>query len=149
MKHTSDHMAAIVSGAVTKTNVIGLRKILNADIRRSHGWSVSSTCPKYTHDEAVALERALLEHRPVVTGELHETGLTLLRSPRYKRRLAGVKPIIDALDFFRLVGFDRIGRSDQYTVPVYEAHAGKQFFTFRNIPWQSDGNGPEIVPYYE
>lgn len=145
MKHTSNHMADITSGTVTKTNVIGLRKILNADARRQHGWGTSSTCPKYTHDEAVALERALSRCKPVVTGELHETGLALLRSPRYKKRLAGVKPIIDALDSFRLVRFDRIGRHDAYAVPVYEARAGSKSFVFRNIPWQSGGNGPELV----
>lgn len=145
MKHTTDHMAAIKSGKITKTNVIGLRKILNADARRVNGWSASSTSPKYTRDEVIALENALERHKPRVTGELHNTGLALLQSRRYRKRLADVQGIIDKLDSFRLVRFDRIGNRDENAVPVYRACAGRKFFTFRNIPWQSGGNGPEIV----
>lgn len=33
-----------------------------------------------------------------------------------------------------------------HCVPVYQLYgAGMQSFTFRNIPWQSGGNGPEIM----
>jgi hypothetical protein len=145
MKHTTDHMAAIKSGTITKTNVIGLRKILNASKRRYLGYSVSSTAPNYTPAEVDALENALERHKPRVTGELHASGLKLLQSPRYRKRLADVQAIIAKLDSFRLVRFDRIGNREENAVPVYKACAGRKSFTFRNIPWQSGGNGPEIV----
>lgn len=69
------HMAAVQSGTVTKTNIIGIRKLLNGSIRRAQGWSVGMSTPKG-----------------------------------------------DALDG-----------------GTYEA------FRFINIPWQSGGDGPEIV----
>lgn len=144
MKHTSDHMAAIQSGQITKTNVIGLRKILNANARRVRGYSVSSTCPKYTPAEVEALERALARRKPRVVGRLHETGLKLLQSKRYRKRLAPVAAIVAKLDSFRLVGFDMIDH-DMHAIPIYEARAGRKAFVFRNVPWQAGGNGPEII----
>lgn len=145
MKHTTDHLADITSGTVTKRNVIGLRKIVNADARRQRGYSVSSTCPKYTHDEVVALERALAKHEPHVTGELHASGIKLLQSPRYRKKLKDVASIVAKLDSFRLVSFYRHGHSDLNSVPVYRACAGRKSFLFYNIPWQSGGNGPEVL----
>jgi len=45
------HIDAIASGSVTKTNIIGLRKALNAEGRRRAGLSVSMTCPKVSGDD--------------------------------------------------------------------------------------------------
>lgn len=146
MKHTTDHLADIKAGKITKRNVIGLRKILHADLRRQERLSVSSTCPKYTHEEVMELEDAVEKYKPVVTGELHESGLKVLRSPRYRKRLHAVADIIEQLESFRLVRFDPIGRHGLQVVPVYQACAGRRSFTFRNIPWQSGGDGPELVP---
>lgn len=145
MKHTTDHMAAIKAGVVTRTNVIGLRKIINADARRRYDLDVSPTCPKYTHAEVEALESALAKHEPRVTGALHDTGVKLLQSPRYRKRLADVAHIVAKLDSFRLVSFDRIGNHGLQSIPVYRACAGRKSFLFRNIPWQSGGNGPEVM----
>lgn len=139
------HMAAIKAGTVTKSNVIGIRKAINADERRLRCYATSSTCPRITHAEIVALESALERHKPLVAGALHETGLKLLRSPRYRKRLASVASIVAKLDSFRLVSFDRIGNSGMHAVPVYKACAGRKSFMFRNVPWQAGGNGPEIL----
>lgn len=65
---------------------------------------------------------------------------------------------IDNLDHFTLCGFDRIGQRGAYAVPVYQVWAkvpakgdaldGGTYaaFCFKNVPWQSGGNGPEIEP---
>lgn len=140
-----DHMAAIKSGEVTKSNVIGLRKAINANARREQRLSTSSTCPKLTGEQVEALEAALLKHKPRVVGELHDSGLKLLRSPRYKKRLADVRPIIDSLQSFHLVSFDRTGDHGLQSHPVYMARGKAGSFLFRNIPWQSHGNGPEVI----
>ena len=139
------HLDDIKAGTVTKTNVIGIRKAINADERRARGYSVSSTCAKLSSSDVAALERALADHEPRVTGELHDSGLKLLRSPRYRKRLESVADIIEHLDSFHLVAFDRIGQAGLYSVPVYRARGAGRSFLFRNIAWQSGGDGPEIV----
>lgn len=153
MSTFAKHLAAIRSGEVTKSNVIGIRKAFNSFERTTRRLSVSSTCPQWTGDQITTIERALDLHKPIVTGELHETGLALLRSPRYRKRLASVAEIIAGLDHFRLVRFDPIGNpSYPKWIPVYQAIArdGRRF-TFRNIPWQSAfcyglESGPTIEP---
>jgi hypothetical protein len=131
------HLAAIEAGEVTKTNVIGIRKAINHVERLRAGWSGnrSSVAPH----EADALEVALAQREPRVLGELHDSGLKLLRSPRWRKRWnerqAG---IIERLDHFNLVRFDRIGANSVQAIPVYRAVATTgQSFLFRNIPWQS------------
>lgn len=140
-----NHLESIKAGTVTKSNVIGIRKAINAMERRAFGASVSSTAPKLTSRDVAAIERALADVEPIVTGELHDSGLKLLRSPRYRKRLESVRDIIENLESFRLVAYDRIGRSGTHSVPVYRATGGGRSFLFRNIPWQSGGDGPEIV----
>lgn len=140
-----DHLKDIRAGKVTKTNVIGIRKALNADARRAMGLSVSSVAPKLRGRDLAAVERALTLHKPRVTGALHDSGLKLLRSPRYRKRLAGVRDVIDSLESFHLVGYDRIGDHGLNSVPLYMARGNGRSFVFRNVPWQSHGNGPEII----
>lgn len=131
------HLAVIQAGEVTKTNVIGIRKAINHVERLRAGWSGnrSSVAPH----EADALEVALAQREPRVLGELHDSGLKLLRSPRWRKRWnerqAG---IIERLDHFNLVRFDRIGANGGQAIPVYRAVATTgQSFLFRNIPWQT------------
>ena len=142
----SVHMQAIKAGEVTKTNVIGIRMALNADARRESGWSVSRTAPKMTGNEVWSLVEAIEDARPRVTGELHETGLAQLRSRRYRKQLASVADLVADIVEFRLVGFEMIGRNGEYATPRYRAIASNgKGFDFINIPWQSGGNGPELV----
>lgn len=138
------HYAAITSGEVTKTNVFGLRKALNKAARAANGWSVSDTAA-ITEEEAIELDRAVEKHEPRVVGELHDSGVAVLRNPRYaKRWTAGEAAIIADLDSFRLVGFDPVGSTGH--VPRYRAVARNgASFEFVNVPWQSGGNGPEVV----
>ena len=133
------HFAAVEGGTITKTNIIGIRKAINATEK---GWD----CPSASVNEIFRLEELIEAKRPRVTGELHESGIALLRSPRYAKRLEHVAGVIADFDHFELVEFDRIGPRGQYAVPVYAVvdTAGRTGFRFRNIPWQSGGDGPEV-----
>ncbi len=140
----TDHLAAIQAGNVTKTNIIGIRKALNAMDRRSRGYSTGPTCPQLTFEECDEILGALYRHKPKVTGELHDSGIKVLRNRRYAKRLAPYAEIIASDDLaFKLIDFEDVARG--YYVPIYEAASAKGSFAFRNVAWQSGGDGPEIV----
>jgi len=142
-----EHKAAILLGEVTKTNVTGLKKALNAFERVDRGYSTSRTTPHITTVERdELLDNLLPNKRPRVVGELHDSGVAVLTSKRYAKQLAPVADIIADLDHFRLVGFDFIGRYGMYAQPVYRAYDTKgNSFPFTTVAWQSGGNGPEIM----
>lgn len=145
------HLDAIRAGEVTKTNVIGLRKTLNAAERISAGYSVSITTPKaaYDHDALADMTQALHDLKPRIVGALHDSGVKMLQSKRYAKQLANYADIIAELDHFRLVGFEMIGSRLMKAFPVYRAYARNgTSFAFYVIPWQSGGNGPEITFNY-
>lgn len=136
-------MTAIKSGKVTATNVIGMRKALNMISRLTRGYSVGQKSAAITQIEVEWLMSALRSKEPVVTGHLHASGLKLLTSRRYRKRLASVAGIIETLTTFRLVGYQY---SPQNTaVPIYRASASQGSFLFANTPWQAGGDGPELV----
>jgi hypothetical protein len=139
------HRDAISAHQVTATNVIGIRKAINLVKRRANGWSVPKSAP--TDEDVEALEDALEHRKPRVVGELHETGLKLLRDPRYAKVFDSLERSIieDATAHFHLIGFERIGRRGEYAVPVYRITGKNGSFNFRNVPWQSGGKGPEVV----
>lgn len=143
----TDHLASIKAGVVNATTIIGLRKSINADERRRRGLSVSRVAPKLKGRDLANVERALAKAEPRVEGKWHNTGLKLLQSPRYRKRLAPVADIVANLDSFHLVGYQRINpfSSVPTAVPVFRARAGRKSFLFRNIPWQAHGNGPELL----
>jgi hypothetical protein len=142
----ANHLADIKAGKVTKTNIIGLRRSLNADWRRVRGYSVSLVAPKLRGPELLQCLKALKKYEPRVVGSLHDSGLARLRAPRYRKRLASVQSVIDSLVSFHLVSFDPIGRNGENVVPVFRAKGkGGKSFLFRNVPWQSGGDGPEIL----
>ena len=142
------HLAAINAGFVTKTNVIGLRKLINGMERMRDGWSVSPAMARSVDEFcALGVEEILELRKPYVGGDLVHSGIELLRSKRYRKRLERVQPIIGHIRSFQLIRFDRIWRRGEYAVPVYRCNAWDDldgFFDFRNIPWQSGGTGPEI-----
>lgn len=140
------HMDAVSHGEVTKTNVIGMRKAINARERRDAGCSVSSTCPDVPH-HAIDAALDMLGHGNVrVTGELHDSGLAQLQSKRYRKQLASVAEIVADIKEFRLMGFEMIGTRIAQATPIYRAIDSKgQGFNFINLPWQSGGNGPELI----
>ena len=143
------HLTAIESGTVTKTNVIGLRKAIKADYRRSRGYSVSAVSPKLAGDELESTLERLKAVEPRVTGELVDSGRKLLQDKRYRKRLERVADIVAALDGFRLVRFDWIGRDS--VMPVYRACGPNgESFLFYSVPWQTAAfegleGGPHIV----
>lgn len=127
------HLAAIESGNVTKTNVIGIRKALNHEWRVHRGYdrqSLSLHGPELRETMA-----ALHMRKPIVRGELHASGVRLLTDRRYRKRLESVQHVIEGLQGFSLVRFDDIGRG--HHIPVYMAWGNAGSFLFRNIPWQS------------
>lgn len=138
------HLAKIKSGVADRTTVIGLRKTFNARARLDAGWSIGGTAPHMSQDEIHQLWDAIEQGRPLVCGELRESGLALLKIKRYAKRLAPYQEIIDAITCFRLVGYSVIGSAGVYPVPIYMAVSPVGSFVFRNIPWQNGGKGPEI-----
>jgi hypothetical protein len=128
------HMRAICSDNVTKSNIIGLRKAFNhvALLRKGYSGNRSSV----TREEVEQLDSALGRHLPTVRGELHDSGLKLLRSKRYAKRLAPVADIIADIQSFRLVAFENY--ESNHHAPIYQAtdSLGRQF-RFRNLPWQA------------
>lgn len=146
LKSIARHMTAISAGTVDKTNVIGIRKAINA-------MEQSRDFPAALSDAIFQLECALQERQPTVTGTLHETGLKVLRNRRYAKRWTELQAaIIERLYDFKLVRFDRVNPHRWQSVPVYRATdtLGRSFL-FRNIPWQSAhylglDDGPRVVP---
>lgn len=142
------HMIDIAAGKVTKTNVTGIRKVLNARARFDRNLLVSSTAPVVSHDKIDAALDALGRNPPRVVGELHDTGLKQLQSRRYRKQLSSVADIVADIVEFRLVGFETVGRHELHHTPIYSARDSKgRSFTFINLPWQSGGNGPEVISY--
>lgn len=140
------HLDAIHSGFVERSNVLGIRKILNANWRKSRGYSVSRTSAKINSGDVRKLQHDLELAKPIVRGALHDSGLKLLRSKRYRKRLEPYADMIAEIVYFRLIRFDAFGQNGSHHVPVYRAVTRYgDGFTFRNIPWQSGGDGPEIV----
>lgn len=142
------HMAAIESGNVTKTNVIGLRKAVVSVERQRRGWSSNRITA--TGDEVDAALAALETKRPIVRGELHESGVKLLTDRRYKRRLESVADRIAELQGFSLIGFYEVNSHAIAFVPVYRAFGNAGCFDFYNVPWQAAmafgiEGGPHIV----
>ena len=132
------HLKAIRAGVVDKSNVIGIRKALNAAERRACGYSVGSTAPRATAVECAEIEAALARYEPNVAGALVQSGLVRLQNPRYKKRLASVADIIANLTHFCLVGFDD-------GTPIYRACSPRGSFLFKNKSWQSGGDGPVLL----
>lgn len=151
LKAIARHLAAVNAGMVGKTNVIGIRKAINELERNAYN-------PPEITDALFELECAIKERRPVVVDELHDSGLKVLRNPRYAKRWNDAQRAIINYPLlrFRLVRFDRVGSRGRYGMPVYQAIGDERMgsFTFRNIPWQTAyysglEDGPRIVPERE
>ena len=145
MTPVEKHIAAIKSGAVDKSTIAGLRKAINAMERRDRGWSVGSTATHMTDDEFTEITALLMRQPPRIVGALHDSGVALLKSKRYRRQLAGVMHVVDDVKEFRLVGFEYVGRALDHVTPVYRAiNSRGNCFDYTNLPWQAGGNGPQV-----
>lgn len=135
---TNRHLAAIRAGRVTRSNIIGIRKALNALARVQRGYSIGQTAPRAATDgTALEYEPAIECYQPLVTGELLLTGITLLESPRWRSRWSDAeREIIADIDTIRLTRFDWI--NELHCVPVYRVTGcNGDSFLYRNIPWQT------------
>lgn len=141
-KTAQKHFDAVTSGQVTATNIIGIRKILNHVTRIEAGWS-GNRC-NATPGDADKLLSAIHKCAPLVRGDLHSSGVRLLTNKRYARQLANVADKIAALNGFSLVDYIAPGQGYHW-FPVYRATGDAGSFTFYYVPWQSGGNGPEII----
>lgn len=145
LKSIARHLAAVQSGKVDKTNIIGIRKAIN-ELERARDNTAEMI------DVVFELEQAIVEQRPTVAGALHESGLKVLRNQRYAKRWTARQQLTIAnLDHFELIRFDRLGANWRYSVPVYRvvSRSGGSF-AFRNIPWQTAwtaglDDGPRVV----
>jgi hypothetical protein len=146
-KTAKKHLDAIDSGMITKTNVIGIRKLLNSLWRQERRYSTSCTSPKASFADADEIVAVIHKMKPIVTGDLHESGLKLLRSKRHSKRLESVQSIINRIEKFQLIDFQEFKTgSSPLHYPIYRAIAlNGDSFDFYNIPWQSGGNGPELL----
>lgn len=142
------HMTAIRNGSVAKSNVTGLRKLLNAMGRISQGYSVSHQAEvnEIDHADAQCLFKLLAARKPRVTGELLVSGLGVLSNPRNRKAFLVVSDMVPEVDSFRLVGFRTIGDGGPHYTPVYRACTPEgPWFEFTNVPWQSGGRGPHVL----
>lgn len=142
------HLADIRSGTITQHNVIDIRKAINLRTRFTAGWSISRNAKVWSVEEMYFLLCELSARKPHAAGEIHTTVLKLLRDTRYAKTFdADQRSIIESDGcYFKLTGFDAIGRRGENCVATYECCAldGRSFF-FRHIPWQSGGKGPEVL----
>lgn len=143
MTRTIDkHLAAIRSGTVTQSNIIGLRKAINADERRRQGLSTSRTCPNVTSADVFEAIDAIRLHQPRADSALTESGKARLRDKRYAKRWNdSQRRTIETLTHFTLCGFTEFNRS---AIPIWRVHGTSGSFRFINPSWQSGGDGPEI-----
>jgi hypothetical protein len=140
------HMSAIASGNITKTNVIGLRKVMNHVWRLRQGLD-GNRCAA-TLGDTVEAEKVIQHFMPIVRGELHESGVKLLTDRRYRKRLESVADKVAKLEGFRLIGFLDIERGN--FTPIYRAFGGAGSFDFYNVSWQTAyalgvESGPHII----
>ena len=153
-KAIARHCAAIKAGEVTKTNVIGMRNALNAS---DLGFLRREADPDL-EEQIIAAHDLIVQHRPRVVGDLHDSGIKHLQNPRYRKRWTDwqARAIADIAEF-RLIGFEQRRRTFH---PIYSVWAKVppctgadpfpegviyEAFHFINVPWQSGGNGPEII----
>lgn len=137
------HFASIVAGSVDKTNVIGIRKALNHGVRIRRGLD-GNRC-NVTPEQSDDLLDAIYKHKPIVRGDLHASGVRVLINKRYaKRWTQPQQQIIDTLALITLVDF--VCYDGYHHFPVYCAWSQSgASFDYVNVPWQSGGNGPEVV----
>lgn len=142
------HAWAISSGRVERANVAGIRRILNHAWRLRRGYSGNRS--NATVEDADRLETLLERHHPTALGELHHSGLAVLRNKRYAKRWTPAQTRIIGSEHVRfdLVRFDDVGRGNY--VPVWNVIAFAGGFHFRNISRQTAWSlglesGPTVV----
>lgn len=146
-KTVQRHLDTIKTGVVTKSNVIGVRKILGAAWRHDRGYSVGVTSPVVDHTDRAVLMGALAQHKPLVDAALCESGKRVLSDRRYAKRWSEQQAaIVVGVDSFALVGFEEYAPGA--FVPIYMANSLAGGFSFYHLPWQAAmSHGLESGPH--
>lgn len=147
MTSTYERHIAAIRHTVTKSNIIGMRKAINAFERNRRGYSIGATAPEWSYSMVRALHEDTARYAPVITGDWHATGIATLQRAvkRYPDRFnAYCAAVVADIWYFRLVDW-HCERLQHYPVIRAVARDGTHF-DFYNIPWQSGGDGPKIVP---
>jgi hypothetical protein len=139
------HMTAIADKRIERTNIIGMRKMINVSLRADYGLSNSPMATVVPISDIDSLYQAIYNNRPTVLGELHDSGVKLLQNRRYKNRWTSAQQFtIDRIAQFQLVDWFSVGRF--HVTPVYRVIGFDGVpFDFHNLSWQSGGNGPTVV----
>lgn len=133
------HMAAIQSGTITGSTIIGLRKAFNADAQRPYN---GRTSPDIGPAHIEAYYQAIITHKPHVAGDWLQSGIDQLQSKRYRSRWNPRQAAIIAdIAAIRLIDIDWIDA--QHCHMIYQAiGTNGDKLIYSTIPWQSGGNGP-------
>jgi hypothetical protein len=145
MKTFNRHMMAIANKQIERTNIIGMRKMINASLRADQGLSNPRRSTVVPMSYIDSLYRAIYHNCPIVLGELHDSGVKLLQDRRYKSRWTPSQQFtIDRIAKFRLVDWYNVDRF--HVVPIFRVIGFDGVpFDFYNVSWQSGGNGPKVV----
>ena len=144
-----NHLADIRNGSVDRSNIRGIRMALNAAWRIDRGYSTSATT-RHTAPLADEMLQAIHTHQPRVIGALHDSGLNVLRAPRWRKRFSDSQRATIAGDRLHFALVDWIDVHRGAFVPVYEARSTAGAFRFSNIPWQTASaygleSGPQVT----
>lgn len=141
------NLEAIKAGVVDKTNIIGIRKALNAVARLAQGYSISRIYNGLEVGDDDELVAAINKKAPRVIGDLAESGLAVLRNKRNRRKFTDDQhSIIENFDHFELADFYDYGHRLSSFTPVYRVVAKDgRSFDFYNLAWQSGGDGPQVI----
>jgi hypothetical protein len=142
-KVAARHLAQIQTGRIDASTLRGLRKLVSGSLRKADGWSVGGGQAVAPLGDLWKVLDAITLHKPAATGELHDSGLEVMRNKRHRSSLPDFAPDVCG---FVLVNYELQGPRKTYFVPIWRATtADGRYFDFQNIPWQSGGNGPEVL----
>ena len=145
-KVAARHLAAIKSGQIDRGTLIGIRKLVSSSTRAAYGYRVGGGQAKAPLEDVESVLAAIMERKPRAVGTLHASGLAVLANKRNRRKLELVADIVPDVVMFQLVDYELRGRAGESFVPIWRAStADGRGFDFLNVPWQSGGDGPEIL----
>lgn len=119
------YIAALNTGEVGESFIRGVKMALNASDRRKKGYSVGSTAPSLTAEEAERLLDAIAADPPRINAKQSAKGLAWLRSRAIQRALGiRARDIVANFDHFTLCDMLDAGQTRvAFYVPVYCVHA--------------------------
>lgn len=148
-KFYTRHMEALKSGTYPEGLIRGLKFALNADGRRSQGYSTGRSSAKVTSDELGKIMQEIYSKPPRVEAKQSEKGLAWLRNKRnYKTLGEREKHIVDNFHAFQLVEmYDAGTRGGVFMIPVYRViSTDGKYFDYIARSWQAGGgDGVDVI----